>query len=111
MSELMDTARPTAVLCSSDLMALGAMREARRRGVSVPENLSVVGFDDISLASYCAPALTTLAQPIEEMANAAVDELVHRLDPDRPDRAPGGHSRVFRPRLVVRESTAPLGTE
>lgn len=105
VSELFESVRPTAVLCSSDLMALGAMRETRRRGLSVPENLSVVGFDDISLASYCAPALTTLAQPIEEMANAAVDELVHRLDPDRPGRLSGSHSRVFRPRLVVREST------
>lgn len=98
--------RPTAVLCSSDLMALGAMRSAREHGLSVPEGLSVVGFDDVSLASYSAPALTTLAQPIEEMANAAVDELVHRLDPDRAGGPSRGHSQVFRPRLIVRDSTA-----
>lgn len=110
MSALLDGARPTAVLCSSDLMALGAMRAARARGLSVPGQLSVVGFDDIVPAAYCEPALTTLAQPIEEMAGAAVDELVHQLDPDRAAVATRGHSRVFRPRLVVRESAAPPET-
>ncbi|SHE76077.1 LacI family DNA-binding transcriptional regulator [Streptoalloteichus hindustanus] len=100
-------ARPTAVICSSDHMALGVLREAHRRGVSVPRDLSVVGFDDIPVASYCAPALTTLAQPIDEMARAALDELSLRLDPDGRDAPTGNYSRVFRPRLVVRESTAP----
>ncbi|QUH01219.1 LacI family DNA-binding transcriptional regulator [Saccharopolyspora erythraea] len=106
MAELLDTAGPTAVMCSSDVMALGAMREAKRRGLATPEDLSVVGFDDIALASYCQPALTTLAQPIEEMAAAAVDELSRRLDPDQPGRATTSFSRMFRPNLVVRESTA-----
>lgn len=105
MTTLLDTSRPTAVLCSSDVMALGAVGEARRRGLSTPKDLSVVGFDDIPLAAYCQPALTTLAQPIEEMANAAVDLLVRRLDPDQPGRATGNYSRMFRPNLVVREST------
>ena len=107
MSALLDTVRPTAVICSSDHMAIGVLREAHQRGLSVPDDLSVVGFDDIPLASYCSPSLTTLAQPIEEMAAAAVDELVHRLDPDRRRRAAGNYTRVFRPRLVIRESTAP----
>ncbi|PRY46282.1 LacI family DNA-binding transcriptional regulator [Umezawaea tangerina] len=104
---LLDSVRPTAVICSSDHMAFGVLREARLRGLSVPEDLSIVGFDDIPLASFCSPALTTLAQPIEEMAAAAVDELVNRLDPDRKRRGSGNYTRVFRPRLVVRESTAP----
>ena len=64
----------------------------------------MVGFDDIPLASYCTPALTTLAQPISEIAAAAVDGLLAELE---SDRAPAAHSRVFRPRLVVRDSTAP----
>lgn len=106
MAELLDGPRPTAVLCSSDVMALGAIREARRHGLSIPEDMSVVGFDDIPFASYCHPALTTLAQPIEDMANAAVDELARRLDPDEPARPVGTYSRMFRPALVVRESTA-----
>ncbi|MFE2753815.1 LacI family DNA-binding transcriptional regulator [Actinosynnema sp. NPDC059335] len=107
VSTLLDTVRPTAVICSSDHMAIGVLREAHRRGLAVPRDLSVVGFDDIPLASYCSPSLTTLAQPIEEMAAAAVDELVHRLDPDRRRRPAGNYTRVFRPRLVVRESSAP----
>ncbi|MBP2475141.1 DNA-binding LacI/PurR family transcriptional regulator [Crossiella equi] len=106
MGRLLDGAKPTAVICSSDHMALGAMREAHRRGLVVPRDMSIVGFDDIPLAAYCSPALTTLAQPIEEMARAAVDELVNRLNP-AVRRGGGSYSRVFRPKLVVRESTAP----
>ncbi|GGM44428.1 HTH-type transcriptional regulator MalR [Longimycelium tulufanense] len=99
--------RPTAVICSSDHMALGVLREAHRRGTKVPGELSVVGFDGIPMASYCAPALTTLAQPIDEMARAALDELLQRLDPDGHEGPGGSYSRVFRPRLVVRESSGP----
>ncbi|MEV0083262.1 MULTISPECIES: LacI family DNA-binding transcriptional regulator [Saccharopolyspora] len=105
MGRLLDGPRPTAVLCSSDVMALGAMREAKRRGLSTPEDLSVVGFDDIPLAAYCQPALTTLAQPIHDMAAAAVDELARQLDPDEPGRGSAGFSRMFRPTLIAREST------
>ncbi|GAB3281476.1 LacI family DNA-binding transcriptional regulator [Parasphingorhabdus pacifica] len=106
MSALLGAAQPTAVMCSSDVMALGAMGEVRRRGLVVPEDISVIGFDDIPLAAHCQPSLSTLAQPIEEMANAAVDELIRRLDPDDPRGSPGSHSRMFRPTLIARESTA-----
>jgi DNA-binding LacI/PurR family transcriptional regulator len=104
MARLLETARPTGVICSSDLMAIGAISEAQRSGLVVPRDLSVVGFDDIPLASYCAPALTTLAQPIAEIARAAIDGLLAELE-GAP--ATAGHSRVFRPRLVVRDSTCP----
>jgi DNA-binding LacI/PurR family transcriptional regulator len=104
MARLLDTVRPTAVICPSDLMALGAISEAQHRGLVVPRDLSVVGFDDIPLASYCTPALTTLAQPIPDIAAAAVDGLLAELE---GDPAPAAHSRVFRPQLVVRDSTAP----
>lgn len=69
----------------------------------VPRDVSVVGFDDIPLASYCTPALTTLAQPIVEIARAAIDGLLAELESD--PAPPAGHSRVFRPRLVARDST------
>ena len=98
-----DGPRPTGVICSSDLMALGAISEARRRGLTVPEDLSVVGFDDIPLAAYCTPALTTLAQPIPEIARAAVDGLLADME---SGPAPVRAGSVFRPRLVVRDSTA-----
>ncbi|MHA6805360.1 LacI family DNA-binding transcriptional regulator [Salinifilum ghardaiensis] len=107
MGELLSGSGPTAVLCSSDVMALGAMREAHHRGSSVPEDVSVVGFDDIPLASYCQPALTTLAQPIDDMAAAAVDDLARQLDVDEPAGSSPSSGRVFRPGLVVRESTGP----
>ena len=108
MTRLLEMVRPTAVMCSSDLMALGAISAAEHRGLAVPRDLSVVGFDDIPLASYCTPALTTLAQPIAEIARAAVDGLLADLEGD--PAAPAAHSRIFRPRLVVRESTCPPAT-
>jgi DNA-binding LacI/PurR family transcriptional regulator len=103
---LLDAATPTALVCASDVMAFGALSEARRRGLAVPRDLSVVGFDDTPMAPYASPPLTTLAQPIAEMARAAVDGLVAEIE---EEGAGGGtvHSRVFRPRLVERESTAP----
>ncbi len=105
MGRLLDSATPpTAVICSSDLMALGAISEAQHRRLAVPRDLSVVGFDDIPLASYCTPALTTLAQPIAEIARAAIDGLVADLEGSDGFAV---HSRVFRPQLVERDSTAP----
>jgi DNA-binding LacI/PurR family transcriptional regulator len=101
---LLGPGRPTAVVCASDLMALGAISEARRLALDVPGDLSVVGFDDIPMAAYATPALTTLAQPIAEMAAVAVDCLVAELEGAAASSIP--HSRVFRPRVVVRESTA-----
>ena len=106
MGRLLDGPRPTGVICSSDLMALGAISEARRRGLAVPRDLSVVGFDDIPLAAYCTPALTTLAQPIPEIARAAVDGLLADME-SAPAVVRAGS--VFRPRVVVRDSTAAPG--
>jgi DNA-binding LacI/PurR family transcriptional regulator len=103
-ARLLGSSRPTGVVCASDVMAFGAMGEARRRGLSVPRDLSVVGFDDIPLAAYATPALTTLAQPIAEMARVAIDGLVAELEGAAAGSVP--HSRVFRPHLVVRDSTA-----
>ena len=103
---LFDSSAPTGLVCASDVMAFGALSEARRRGLAVPGDLSVVGFDDTEMAPYAAPPLTTLAQPIAEMAQAAIDGLIAELEgEDAADAL--AHSRVFRPRLVVRESTAP----
>lgn len=95
--------RPTGVICSSDLMAIGAMQEAAAEGLRVPEDLSVVGFDGIDAASWTQPPLTTVEQPIDEIARTAVDAL--RTQVERPvERQP---SYVFRPRLRVGGTTAP----
>ncbi|MGE5690295.1 MAG: LacI family DNA-binding transcriptional regulator [Pseudomonadota bacterium] len=75
---------PTAVICSSDVMAIGVLQEAARRGVRVPADLSVVGFDGIA-ADWTEPRLTTIEQPIAEIAETAVDALRRLIDdPDRP---------------------------
>lgn len=71
---------PTAVFSSNDLMAVGLIQRARQRGLSVPEDLSVVGFDDIPLASYITPALTTVRHPMFEMGRRAVELLLAQLN-------------------------------
>lgn len=92
----------TGIVCGSDLMALGAIRAARRHGLSVPRDLSVVGFDDSALIAFTDPPLTTLRQPVIAMGVAAVRALVDEM---HGHRAP--HSEyLFRPELVVRGSTA-----
>jgi len=92
----------TGIVCGSDLMALGAIRAVRRRGLSVPRDVSVIGFDDSPLIAFTDPPLTTLRQPVSSMAVAAVRCLVDEID---GHGAP--HSEyLFRPELVVRESTA-----
>jgi DNA-binding LacI/PurR family transcriptional regulator len=95
-----DGSRPTGVICSSDLMAIGVVQEAGVLGLRVPEDLSVVGFDGIAAATWTEPPLTTVEQPIDEIARTAVASLTTR-EPER--RQP---SYVFRPRLRVRGTTA-----
>jgi DNA-binding LacI/PurR family transcriptional regulator len=95
-------ARPTAVICSSDLMAIGAMQEADAQGLRVPGDLSIVGFDGIDAASWTNPPLTTVEQPIDEIARTAVEALWSKVE--RPaERQP---SYVFRPQLRPGGTTA-----
>jgi DNA-binding LacI/PurR family transcriptional regulator len=92
----------TAVVCGSDLMALGAIRAVRGLGLSVPADVSVVGYDDSPLIAFTDPPLTTVRQAVPEMAAAAVRALL-----DEIAGSPSGQAEyVFRPELVVRGSTA-----
>lgn len=78
---------PTAFFACNDLMAIGALRAIAEAGLHVPEDISLVGFDDIELASYTNPPLTTIAQPIQEAGQKAVDLLLSRIqEPDLPFR-------------------------
>jgi LacI family transcriptional regulator/LacI family xylobiose transport system transcriptional regulator len=98
-------ARPTAIFAGNDLSALGVLRAAREAGLRVPEDLSVVGFDDIPLSAWSTPSLTTVRQPMMEMAAVAVRTLLDNADH-------GGtlkHRVELATDLVVRESTAPPG--
>ena len=97
---------PTGVICSNDLMAVGVLRTAEPHGpVRVPDDLSVVGFDGIEATSWTNPALTTIEQPIAEIAQTAVRAL-RTLIENGSQRLP---NYVFRPRLRLGRSTAPLG--
>ena len=91
----------TAIFCANDLMALGAISALRSAGVELPFQVSVVGFDDIELGRYAVPALTTIRQPLAELARVAVDLLVGLLHGEESPEP--GRLAV---ELVVRESTA-----
>jgi len=96
---------PTALVTSTDLVAIGVLHAAYSRGRIVPRELSVVGFDDIPIAAHTAPALTTLRMPITEMVREGVRQAVgFAQDPTAPREA---RIQSFDPTLVVRESTAP----
>ena len=95
--------RPTAVICSNDLMAIGALQEAAALGLGVPDDLSIVGFDGIEAAEWTSPPLTTVEQPIDEIAETAVDALCSLIE--QPRRIVP--RMIFRPRLRARGSTAP----
>lgn len=94
---------PTAVFATSDLKALGVYAAARARGLRVPEDLSVVGYDDLSLARWAGPALTTIRQPLDEMASAAAELIIR----DRATLTTATDRIELVTSLVVRASTAP----
>jgi LacI family transcriptional regulator, galactose operon repressor len=103
-AELLDLPEPpTAIVAFNDKMAIGAIQAARERGLSVPADLSVVGFDDLDLSRSITPSLTTVRQPMEEMARVGV-ALLTRLIEGRPIDAL--HVELAT-ELVVRESTGP----
>jgi LacI family transcriptional regulator len=96
-------ARPTALLVVNDLLAIGALRAANDLGLRVPADLSLIGFDDIPLASYLTPRLTTSSKEMVKVGREAAKMLLARIqDPDRP------HQRVdIQARFIIRESTGP----
>lgn len=91
----------TAVICASDPLALGAVRAVRRAGLTVPGDVSVVGFDDSALMNSTDPALTTVRQPIEPMGRMVIEMLVAQLAGTRV----AAEEYLFEPELVVRGST------
>ncbi|MEU8956592.1 LacI family DNA-binding transcriptional regulator [Streptomyces sp. NPDC048518] len=92
----------TGIVCASDPLALGAIRAARRRGLAVPSDVSVVGYDDSAFMTCTEPPLSTVRQPIEAMGRAAVDLLCAQIQGNQ--NHPG--ELLFEPELVVRGSTA-----
>ncbi|OSC76373.1 MULTISPECIES: LacI family DNA-binding transcriptional regulator [unclassified Streptomyces] len=91
----------TGIVCASDPLALGAVRAVRRRGLRVPDDVSVVGYDDSAFMTCTEPPLTTVRQPIEAMGRAAVDLLAAQIQGSAVPHA----ELLFEPELVVRAST------
>lgn len=92
----------TAIVCGSDIMAFGAIRAVRARGLEVPRDVSVVGFDDSPMTAFTDPPLTTLRKPVEAMSTAAVDALLDEIRGSTTHRT----EFVVQPELVLRGSTA-----
>lgn len=99
-----DPARPSALFATNDLMALGAIEAALDAGLRVPEDLTVMGFDDISLGAHVRPALTTIAIPKQELALRSMELLLRHVDSKGKGKAPD--CLAVLPHLVVRRSTA-----
>jgi LacI family transcriptional regulator len=95
--------RPSAVLCSNDMTTLGVMRKAYEEGIRIPSDLSVIGFDDIRLAQFVLPALTTAQMSQADLARLAFNALLAELQRETP--SPTGTEYNLRTHLVLREST------
>jgi DNA-binding LacI/PurR family transcriptional regulator len=102
-SKLLKACDPTAILAGNDLTAIGVLHRAYDGGLKVPEDLSVVGFDDILIAEYAQPALTTVAVPRTEIGKVAFEALWTMVtDPEA-----GGREFPLGTRLVIRQSSTP----
>jgi DNA-binding LacI/PurR family transcriptional regulator len=96
----------TAVFAYNDLSAIGAIRALRAAGLRVPADVSVVGFDDVDLAAYADPPLTTVAQDIASLGRRAAERLLELVDGEARSAAAWGGPTILPVRLVVRGSTA-----
>lgn len=99
--------RPTAIFCANDHMAAGVMKAIHERRLRIPEDVSVAGFDDIPIAGQIWPQLTTVCQPIESMAERAVETLIRLVRDETPDQ----RRVVVDSNIVVRQSTGPAPVE
>jgi LacI family transcriptional regulator len=102
LADLPADRRPTAVFCANDLIALGLLQELIQRGLRIPDDLAIVGYDDIEFAAAAATPLSSVRQPREQLGRTAAHLLLEELnDPDHQHR-----HVLFKPELVVRQSSA-----
>ncbi|MDO5677615.1 MAG: LacI family DNA-binding transcriptional regulator [Propionibacteriaceae bacterium] len=101
-AKLLDSGH-TAIICGSDLMALGAIREVHARGLDVPGDVSVVGYDDSPVMAFTAPGLTTVRQPVAALCQSAVGALMSAIRGLPTDST----EMLFHPDLIIRQSTGP----
>jgi DNA-binding LacI/PurR family transcriptional regulator len=108
MKEMLSRTRDfTALFCFNDISAIGAIRAIQDAGLRVPEDISVIGFDDIISAAYYRPSLTTVRQPLREMGTVGAELLLDRIA--HPEK-PYSEEIVMQPELIVRESTGPVSS-
>ena len=107
MRDLLARAAPTAVLCATDRIAVGAMHALTDMGLRAGRDVSLIGFDDLSLASYTDPPLTTIAQPIERAGRRMVEMLLARI----AGAAIEGMQEIWPARLIARRSDGPCVTD
>jgi len=103
---LASDAVPTAIVAADDGMAVGVLKAISKSGLKVPEDISVAGFDDIELADYTIPSLTTIRQPVREMAEIAANMLIKMIEGE-----PLSESEKYislEPMLIIRDSTGPM---
>jgi LacI family transcriptional regulator len=101
------SASPTAVFAASDSTAIGALKASREAGLHVPEDVALIGFDDIPLAAALEPALTTVRQPIERLGSMAADLLLNLLE-NPPGTQHPAHRMILPAKLIVRDSCGAL---
>jgi LacI family transcriptional regulator len=108
--KILATGEPfTALFAFNDISAIGAIRALLEAGRRVPEDVSVVGFDDIQSAAFQNPALTTVRQPLRQMGIIAAETLLRRIN--APTKAPYPKSIHVEPELIIRETTARPGNK
>ncbi len=95
--------RPTAIICFDDIIAINAIKAAHHAGLNIPNDVSIVGFDDIPYATLVEPQLSTIRQPLEQMGHAAADKIIRIIEGKEPNMV----RKTFHAELIVRESTGP----
>ncbi|MDU9389447.1 LacI family DNA-binding transcriptional regulator [Pseudomonas sp. zfem002] len=103
-AQLLSHQRPTAIFAGNDMIGMGVLRAAAERNITVPGELSVIGFDDIQMCQYVYPALTTVGQSIRELGEMAASLLLRRVSGQEVGLV---EQRIVAPKIVLRESTAP----
>ncbi|MNW58423.1 HTH-type transcriptional repressor CytR [compost metagenome] len=104
MNQLLELAnRPTAIFCLNDLVAIGVLKAAVKAGLRVPEDLSIIGYDDIPFASNSIPELTTVSLRTHELGRTAGEVLHQMITKSKVNK-----TTWLKPELIIRESTMPL---
>ncbi len=102
---LTHTRQPTAIFCANDLLALGVMRGLGQRGIKIPSDIALIGYDDVEFASMLSPALTSIRQPKYQLGRAAAELLLHEIGEAEKHQ----HTQImYQPELIVRASTQPI---